>query len=417
MPISQSDIKKVAEKEKQPLALLTSSLKKGESLIITSKRKGIEPLGIGKGLRAKFASIVGTSSDQTNIASVIRKARIAIRSGACVIHNGSTGGNIDAVQKALLETTTVPLATCHPLAVMGNACRNKISFIDVKARVFLDRVKKDIDDGVEVILLPIGVTKKTVRLMAQSKRLMPCCGKSGSLMAAWIAHTKQENPYSLYFDEILAMAKDKNVTLSIVAAFRSGCLHDALDNLQYEELKTIKDYTDRAKAAGVGIKAGSGGHLPADKISSFFSYQKTLLKTPIISFGPQVTDISLGFDHVSSAMGELIALMSGADIIFSMTPAEHISMPNEKETEQGCVSAHLACHAADIARGKDLDKDLLLSKAREDMQWRKQAVFAPTLEIKKKLGSLSLGKKGCSVCGNFCAHELKSFMKKRTRVP
>ncbi len=385
--ITLKDIKKVSAAENIPVKDLSRSIKKGEVVVVASGR-GIAPVGIGRGLRAKFATIVGTSSDKTNIDSVIRKAKIAVRCGASIIHNGSTGGEVDKVQKALLETVTVPLAACHPLAVMANACRKKDRFVDVPQAGFIKRVQTDIEQGVEVILLPLGVTKKTVGLMSRSRRLMPCCGKSGSIMAAWMLYNKKENPYCLYFDEILKMAKERSVTLSVVGAFRSGCLHDSLDGLQYEELKVIKEYVDRSKRAGVQIKAGSGGHMPADKISDFFSYQKGLLKTPIISFGPQVTDVSLGFDHVSAAMGQLIALMSGADIIFSITPAEHIAMPDGKETQEGCVTARLVCHSADVARSKDLLEDFVVSKAR------------------------SLTKKGCSICGEFCAHELKNFMKK-----
>ncbi len=405
-----ADIKKVALKENVPIQELIRSVKKGESIIVTSRR-GIEPLGIGRNLRAKFACIVGSSSLDTDIDAVIRKAKIAIEYGASVIHNGSSGGDVRKIQKKLLEAVNVPLAVCHPIGVMANACFEKRRFLDLKEGEFIKEVQKDAQDGVEILLLPLGVTRRLVNKLPGSKRIMPCCSKSGSIMASWIAFNRSENPYCVHFDEILEIAKEYNNTLSIVGAFRSGCIHDALDEVQYEELKTIKEYVDRARAAGVQIKAGSGGHMPAGKIAAFFSYQKKLLKVPIISFGPQVTDISLGYDHISSAMGQINALLAGADIIFTITPAEHISLPDEGQTRLGCITAKIVCHSADIAKGKNKDFDKEFSIARGKLDWQEQAKFAIDKPVIEKLRSASLSKKGCNVCGDFCAHGLMSLIK------
>ncbi len=409
---SVQDIEKIATREKISTDSLTQSIKKGETIIISSRR-GVEPVGIGGNLRAKFACIVGTSSSETDIDLVIRKAEIAVRHGASVIHNGSAGGNVREIQKRLLDAVDVPTAVCHPIPVMAEACFTKRRFIDVNESEFIEQLRRDVEQGIEVILLPLGITKSLVNKLKKSKRIMPCCSKSGSIMAAWIAHNKQENPYCVHFDEILAMAKECCTTLSVVASFRSGCIHDALDEIQYEELRNIKVYVDQAKKAGVKIKAGSGGHMPADKIGPFFRYQKKLLKVPIISFGPQVTDISLGYDHISAAMGQIIALTSGADIIFSMTSAEHLSMPDEEQTKQGCITAKMVCHSADIARGKDVDLDCTLSKAREKLDWLEQVKFALDEPIILKLKVASKNKKKCTVCGNFCAYQLMKFVKTR----
>jgi len=411
---SLTDIKKISLQENVSLESLTESVKKGESIIITSRRR-IEPLGMGENLRAKFACIVGTSTYETDIDAVIRKAKIAIQCGASVIHNGSAGGDILEIQKRLLEAVDVPLAVCHPIGVIADACYRKRRFVDVKESEFIEQVQRDIEQGIEILLLPLGVTKALVDRLPSSNRIMPCCSKSGSIMAAWITYNRHENPYCVHFDEILEIAKEHNTTLSVVAAFRSGCIHDALDEIQYGELKFIKEYVDRAKEAGVQIKAGSGGHLPAHKITSFFRHQKELFKVPIICFGPQVTDISLGYDHISSAMGQLIALLSGADIIFSITPSEHISLPDEEQTKQGCIIAKIVCHSADIARGKDVNLDNALSKARQRLDWQEQIKFALDESVKEKLKSASINQKRCNVCGNFCAFELMNLYTKERR--
>jgi phosphomethylpyrimidine synthase len=178
--------------------------------------------------------------------------------------------------------------------------------------------------------------------------------------------------------------------------------------VQYAELKTIQEYVGRARAAGVQIMAGSGGHLPADAIGPFIRFQKELLQVPITCFGPQVTDISLGYDHVSAAMGQIIALLAGADEIFAVTPAEHLGMPNEEQTMQGCVAASLACHSADLARGKDREMDHVLSLAREAGSWRDQLPFARDEKVKAVLRACAEKGAGCSVCGDVCAYRVMS---------
>lgn len=413
--ISPDDIKKVASRENISVSSLTASLRRGEAILVTSRRRGVDPVGIGKNLRAKFACIVGTSSSERDMVAVIRKAKIAVESGASVVHNGSSGGDVQEMQKKLLDAVTVPLAVCHPIGLMADACYRKRRFLDLSEGEFIKQFRRDVEQGIEVILLPLGITRSLLNLVKKSRRIMPCCSKSGSIMSAWMAHSGRENPYHVHFDEILHIAKEHNTTLSIVGAFRSGCIQDALDEVQYAELKNIKEYVDRSREAGVNIKAGSGGHIPADKIASFITYQKKLLKTPLICFGPQVTDISLGYDHVSAAMGQVIALLSGADIIFSMTPAEHLSMPDEEQTRHGCITAKIVCHSANIAKGKDVDRDIVLSRAREATDWNKQIKFALDQPVMEKLKAASMNKTTCTVCGDFCAYKLINIVHKRSK--
>ena len=154
--------------------------------------------------------------------------------------------------------------------------------------------------------------------------------------------------------------------------------------------------------------AGSGGHLPADKIGPFIRYQKELLQVPITCFGPQVTDISLGYDHVSAAMGQIIALLAGADEIFAVTPAEHLRMPDEEQTRQGCIVAALVCHSADLARGRDGEMDHALSLAREAGSWKDQLPFARDERVKELLRDADETGAGCSVCGDACAYRVMS---------
>lgn len=414
-PAFHEDIKSISLKEGVSLKQLTGYVKKGTSIVISSRR-GKEPVGIGKDLRSKFACIVGTSAYELDMDTVVKKAQIAVKHGASVIHNGSTGGNVKEVHKRLLDEVDAPLAICHPVNVMANASYEKRNFLEMSENEFIEQVEEDIELGTEIVILPLGITQKVVSQLATCNRIMPCCSKAGAIMSSWIFHNKRENPYCRRYDDILKMAKENNTTISIVGSFRSGNLHDALDELQYAELNAMKEFVKRAQKAGVQIKAGSGGHIPADKISGFFRYQKKLLSAPIISFGPQVTDISVGLDHISAAMGQIIALLSGADLIFTMTPSEHFAMPDIDHTIQGCNTAKIVCHSADVASGKDGHLDDTISKARVSMDWKKQSEFALDESVRKIVSDLD-NRKNCSICGTFCAYDsIRSHIKNKIKI-
>ena len=246
MRASPSELEEVARREQVPVETLAAAHDAGEAVIITSRR-GARPVGIGKDLRAKFACIVGTSTAEPEMEAVLRKAQIAVDQGAAVIHNGSAGGNVREMQRRLLDTVAAPLAVCHPIGVMADACYRQRPFVDLEEGDFIEAARRDIEQGIEVLLLPLGVSRSIVAGLKNSDRVMPCCSKSGSIMSAWIAHTDQENPYCRHFDDILALAKEHGTTLSVVGSFRSGCIHDALDPLQYEELKLIRDFVGRAR--------------------------------------------------------------------------------------------------------------------------------------------------------------------------
>ncbi|HEY6000276.1 MAG TPA: phosphomethylpyrimidine synthase ThiC [bacterium] len=408
MPVSPKEVAEVAHREQVPVEALAAAHAAGEAVIITSGRAGVRPVGIGKGLRAKFACIVGTSTAEPDMETVVRKAKIAVEQGAAVVHDGSAGGDVREMHRRLRDAVAAPLALCHPIGVMADACLRQRPFVDLAEGEFIEAARRDIEQGIEVLLLPLGISRSIVAGLNDSGRVMPCCSKSGSIMSAWIAHNDRENPYCRHFDEILALAKEHGTTLSVVGSFRSGCIHDALDGPQYEELKTMAEYVGRARAAGVQIMAGSGGHLPADRIGPFIRYQKELLRVPITCFGPQVTDISLGFDHASAAMGQIIALLAGADEIFAVTPAEHLGMPDEEQTREGCIVAALACHGADLARGKDREMDHALSVAREAGSWKDQLPFARDERVRTVLRQAGEKGAGCSVCGDVCAYRVMS---------
>lgn len=377
-----NDLKIACKKEGVNFGAAYRKFLKGE-ILVTSSKRGIRPIALGEGFRPKFAVIVGTSSENKSIKAVVLKAKLASSLGASMIHDGSTGGNIDNIRRSLIQEIPVPIAFSHPVGAITWAAHNNRGIKDVTESELMERIGYDISMGAEILVIPVSATQQVANMSLKSKRLMPCTSKCGSLIVHWMMKHKKENPYYKYIDKILKIAKQNNTVICLLAAFRPGCIADAFDDVQLEELKVINEVVKKAHEAGVQIEAGLGGHMPINRISDFFSSQKRLLKIPIISFGPQVTDTAVGCDHIDASIGQSLALLSGADALFIITPAEHLGMPQEKDIIKGCEAARIVTHAINISHAKDLGEDFEISKARASGNLYKQ------------------GK--CSICGEFCA--------------
>ena len=401
--LTPNEVEIVAECEKISVEELRDSVAEKHA-IVTSAKRGIPPVGIGKGLRKKFATIVGTSTVVTDILPVIYKARTAQEYGASAIHDGSVGGNVDAIHNTLLKEINIPVGFCHPTRVAALCEYQERSFLDVEPEEFVSLLEEDASSGCEILLGPFSVTMDLVDRLTDSNRLISVPNKTGSLMITWMRHNNCENPYIEQFDRVLRTVHENDVVLSFINGFRSGCIADAMDDLQLAEIRQMGLLVQQAHAAGVQVKVGGGGHVPLNKVPLLFQFEREHIAAPIISFGPQVTDISLAYDHITSAIGQSYALMNGADMILTITAAEHLALPTVEEVRESCIIARYVCHSVDLAGGKDVDLDLELSKSRERLDWETQLSFAVDPLRVELIHRREETKPGCSMCGEFCAY-------------
>ena len=103
--------------------------------------------------------------------------------------------------------------------------------------------------------------------------------RGGSLLFAWMSMTGHENPFYEYFDEILKICKEYDVTLSLGDACRPGCLADATDVCQIEELVRLGELAKRAKRAkqyGLQAMIEGPGHVPLNQIQTNMEIQDDL---------------------------------------------------------------------------------------------------------------------------------------------
>ena len=276
------------------------------------------------------------------------------------------------------------------------------------AQDFIDVVRLHAQDGVDFVTLHCGITRKTIEQIKKHKRKMNIVSRGGSLVFAWMCMTGNENPFYEYYDEILDICREYDVTISLGDACRPGCLADASDVCQIEELVRLGELTKRAWAKDVQVMVEGPGHMPMDQIAANMKIQNTICNgAPFYVLGPLVTDIAPGYDHITSAIGGAIAAASGAAFLCYVTPAEHLALPNVEDVKQGIIASKIAAHAADIAKGvrgaREIDDKM--ADARRKLDWEAQWKCAIDPETAKKIRDDRKPEHDdtCSMCGKFCA--------------
>jgi phosphomethylpyrimidine synthase len=234
--------------------------------------------------------------------------------------------------------------------------------------------------------------------------------RGGAFLMGWMLYNQKENPLYEHFDRLLEIAHEYDVTLSLGDGLRPGCLADATDRAQIEELITLGELVQRSREAGVQVMVEGPGHVPINQIEANVLIQKRLCQdAPFYVLGPLVTDIAAGYDHITSAIGGAIAGAAGADFLCYVTPAEHLSLPDPQDVHEGVMAARIAAHAADIAKGVKgaAEQDRQMSVARKRLDWEQQSRLAldPEKVIKGHEQHQTSGK-ACSMCGKFCAMQL-----------
>ena len=279
---------------------------------------------------------------------------------------------------------------------------------EITSREWIDIVKMHAEDGVDFMTIHIGINKNTADRFKEAKRLTNIVSRGGSIIFAWMEMTGLENPFFEHFDEILEICQEYDITLSLGDACRPGCIADASDISQIEELITLGELTQKAWNKNVQVIIEGPGHMPLDQIAANMKIQQTLCKgAPFYVLGPLVTDIAPGYDHITAAIGGAIAAASGASFLCYVTPSEHLRLPDLDDVKEGIIASRIAAHAADIAKGirGASDWDQKMSEARKRLDWEK--MFDLSIDPEKARRYRATGKPEkedtCSMCGNFCA--------------
>ena len=404
--IITEEMKTVAKKEYRSEEEIRELVAKGQVAICANrKHKCIDPNGVGSMLRTKINVNLGVSRDCKDYDVEMDKVMAAVNMGAEAIMDLSSHGNTQPFRQKLTSECPAMIGTVPAYDAVIHYQRDLAT---LTAKDFIDVVRLHAEDGVDFVTLHCGITRKTIEQIKKHKRKMNIVSRGGSLVFAWMSMTGEENPFYEYFDEILEICREYDVTISLGDACRSGCLADASDVCQIEELVRLGELTKRAWEKDVQVMIEGPGHMPLDQIAANMKLQQTIcLGAPFYVLGPLVTDIAPGYDHITSAIGGAVAAMSGAAFLCYVTPAEHLALPDVEDVKQGIVAAKIAAHAADIAKQVPhaMDQDNAMADARKEFDWEKQWKCAIDPEKAKAIRESRKPEieDSCSMCGKFCA--------------
>ena len=396
----------VAAKENMGVEKLRELIAKGQVIIPANKNhQALSPNGIGSALKTKINVNLGTSRDCVDLDMEMEKVNEAVAMGAEAIMDLSSFGDTQKFRRKL--TAECP-ATIGTVPIYDAVVYYHKPLKDITTEEWLSIVEMHAKDGVDFLTIHCGINKSTAKRFKDAKRLTNIVSRGGSIIFAWMEMTGKENPFYENYDWVLDICRKYDVTISLGDACRPGCIEDASDISQIEELVTLGELTKRAWEKDVQVMIEGPGHMPLNQIQANMEIQKTICKgAPFYVLGPLVTDIAPGYDHITSAIGGAVAATYGASFLCYVTPAEHLRLPDLNDVKEGIIAAKIAAHAADIAKGipgaSDWDKKM--STARKKLDWEEMFELAIDPEKARRYRESARPEKEdtCSMCGNFCA--------------
>ncbi|GAW92956.1 phosphomethylpyrimidine synthase ThiC [Calderihabitans maritimus] len=406
------EMERVAVREGLSAEDICQKVREGTVVIPANiNHRGLEPCGIGEGLTTKINANIGTSSVYTSIEEELQKLRVAIEAGADTIMDLSTGPELDACRKRILEASKVPVGTVPIYQAAVEALDKYGSIVAMTAEDLFQVIEKQAQDGVDFMTVHCGVTLEVIERLKKRGRIADIVSRGGSFLTGWMLHHEKENPLYEQFDRLLSIAEKYDVTLSLGDGLRPGCLADATDSPQIQELIILGELVERAREAGVQVMVEGPGHVPLNQVEANVVLEKQLCRgAPFYVLGPVVTDVAPGYDHISAAIGGAIAAAAGADFLCYVTPAEHLGLPTIEDVREGVITARIAAHAADLVKGikKAWEWDKEMAAARKNLDWTKQIELAIDPYKAKQYRQQRNPEDGdtCSMCNQFCAMKI-----------
>jgi phosphomethylpyrimidine synthase len=401
-------MKHVAEKEGVGTDFVIRGLADGNIIIpVNANHTNLVPCGIGRGLRTKINANIGTSSDFCDLNMELRKVQTAIDFGADTVMDLSTGGDISAIRRAIMRACTVPVGTVPIYQAGIEAIENRGAIINMTVDEIFAVIKEHAQDGVDFMTVHCGVTQTSLARLKKQGRMTDIVSRGAAFLIGWMLHNNMENPLYQYYDRLLDMALEYDFALSLGDGLRPGCLADATDRAQIQELVILGELAERAKEAGVQAMIEGPGHLPLNQIVTNVQLEKSLCGgAPFYVLGPLVIDVGAGYDHITAAIGGAVAAAAGADFLCYVTPTEHLSLPSIEDVKEGVIASRIAAHAADIVKGVKgaIEWDEQMSRARKAFDWKTQVRLSLDPELSHQVHSkIPASGATCSMCGKYCA--------------
>ena len=401
-------MKEVAEREHREPEYIRERVADGRIAIpanIVHIKKGMRAFGVGEGMSTKVNVNLGISGDKADAAEEWKKVKIAEDFGADAIMDLSNSGKTRQFRQQLIDETPLMVGTVPMYDAIGYMEK---PLVKLTKDDLLEVVRAHAEDGVDFMTIHCGINKSVIKTFKETGRLMNIVSRGGSLLFGWMEVTGNENPFYEFYDEVLEICHEYDVTISLGDSCRPGCLYDSNDATETAEMIELGKLCKRAWAAGVQVMVEGPGHMALDEIAANMKLQKRLChNAPFYVLGPLVTDIGVGYDHITAAIGGAISASSGADFLCYVTPAEHLCLPNAQDVLDGLIATKIAAHAADIAKkvphARDMDDKM--GQARRKLDWDAmwECALDPVTGKKRYEESPAATEGTCTMCGKMCA--------------
>ena len=380
---------------------LRSRIEEGLVVVPANRQHaGLKPIGIGECLRTKVNANIGTSPERSSPAEELDKLRIALEAGADTVMDLSIGGDIDRTRRMVIESSPAPVGTVP----IYQAAIEAGGPAEMSLKSYMRVLERHAQDGVDFVTVHAGLLKAAVPLA--EKRLMGVVSRGGSFLVKWMRTHGEQNFLYENFDELLALAREYDMTMSLGDGLRPGCVEDATDQAQLHELEVLGELAERCRQAGVQVMVEGPGHVPLNQIAENVRLAKDWCgRAPFYVLGPLPTDVAPGYDHIVAAIGGALAAANGADFLCYVTPKEHVGLPDAADVREGVIVSRIAAHIADVAKGLPAATrwDARMSRARADRDWAAMASHALDPQRFNALVATESKSDRCSMCGEFCA--------------
>ena len=401
-------MKEVAEREHRDPEYIRERVADGRIAIpanIVHIKKGMRAFGVGEGLSTKVNVNLGISGDKADAAEEWKKVKIAEDLGADAIMDLSNSGKTRKFRQQLIDETPLMVGTVPMYDAIGYMEK---PLVKLTKDDLLATVRAHAEDGVDFVTIHAGINRSVIKTFKETGRLMNIVSRGGSLLFGWMEVTGNENPFYEFYDEVLDICHEYDVTISLGDSCRPGCLYDANDATETAEIIELGKLAVRAWKRGVQVMIEGPGHMAIDEIAANMKMEKRLChNAPFYVLGPLVTDIGVGYDHITAAIGGAISASAGADFLCYVTPSEHLCLPDAQDVRDGLIATKIAAHAADIAKKVPhaRDEDDHMGQARRKLDW--EEMWKHALDPERARGryesSPAATEGTCTMCGKMCA--------------
>ncbi|WP_296988226.1 phosphomethylpyrimidine synthase ThiC [uncultured Desulfovibrio sp.] len=395
---------------------ITSALEAGSMVLLGNPaHAGLAPIVVGQPSRIKVNANIGTSPLCNCLHTEKRKLAVALEAGADTVMDLSIAGDLDAIRTGMLAACPRPLGTVPMYSVGQQILDNDRDIASMQPDDLFAEIEKQARQGVDFMTVHCGLTRRGAEMAVKEDRVMGVVSRGGSMLARWMLENGKENPLLEYFDRLIDVCRQFNVTLSLGDGLRPGAGVDAGDAAQWEEVITLGRLAKYALEQGVQCMIEGPGHVPMNQVRTQIQGIKRLTNNaPLYVLGPLCCDSAPGYDHIAGAIGGALGVEAGVDFLCYLTPAEHLTLPDEDDVRAGVMASRVAAHVGEVALGREraVRREATMNAGRKALDWdmMRDAALDPRQLDKRR--EEHKHEDVCAMCGKFCAVKMLKDQKK-----